>query len=59
MGLKEYWRRRKHHQFLLDSVLEMRNRVTTQALKTGTVDKTIHHLFWKYNNRLRDWEKNK
>lgn len=58
MGLKEYWRRKKHHRFLLDSVLEMRNKFTNYALRTGKIDKVSWHLFHKYNNRLRDWEKN-
>ena len=37
----------------------MRNKFTNYALKTGEIDKVSWHLFHKYNNKLRDWEKNK
>ena len=58
--LGEHFRRRRHRLYLEAAVTEMRGKICKQACLIGEVDMVARALFWKYNNKLREWdEKNK
>ena len=52
-----YLRMKKHRSYLEKSVIEMRSKICRQACLTGTVDLNDRHLFLKYNNRLKKFDK--
>ena len=56
--MKAYFRKRRHRIYLENSVIEMRQRICKQACLTGEVDMKDRYLYLKYNNRLREWDKN-
>ena len=53
----KFLRRRKHRAYLEQSVIEMRSKICKQACLIGKVDMIDRALFLKYNNKLRDWDK--
>lgn len=52
-----YLRMKKHRSYLEKSVIEMRSKICRQACLTGNVDLIDRHLFLKYNNRLKKFDK--
>lgn len=58
--LGEYFRKKRHRDYLEKSVIEMRSKICKQACLTGEVDMITRNLFLRYNRKLREWdEKNK
>ncbi len=52
-----YLRMKKHRSYLEKSVIEMRSKICRQACLTGIVDMNDRHLFLKYNNRLKKFDR--
>ena len=56
--LGKYFRKKRHRDYLEKSVIEMRSKICKQACLVGEVDMIDRALFWKYNNKLREWDDN-
>ena len=50
--LKEYLRYKKHISYVEKRVVDLRRRITMEAIETGCADKQTRILFLKYNSYL-------
>jgi hypothetical protein len=50
--LKEYLRYKKHIRYVEERVVELRSKITMEAMETGCADKQTRRLFFKYNEYL-------
>ncbi len=50
---KKYFRRHQHYLHVETRVLELREKITIQAIETGCVDRIDRTLFVKYNDYLK------
>tara|TARA_X000000368_G_C22372465_1_gene425449 strand:+ start:317 stop:499 length:183 start_codon:yes stop_codon:yes gene_type:complete len=57
MGIKGYFRIKKHINFMYSRVLEIRREILIEAIENREVDDKKVELFLKYNNRLKQLEK--
>jgi hypothetical protein len=55
--LGKHFRKRRHRLYLEAAVTEMRSRICKQACLVGEVNMVDRHLFIKYNNKLKDFDK--
>ena len=51
--LKEYLRYKKHIKYVEERVVELRSKITMEAIETGCVDKQSRRLFLKYNHYFK------
>ena len=51
--LKEYLRYVKHKQYVESRVVELRSKITMEAIEFGCADKQTRILFLKYNEYLK------
>ena len=51
--LKEYLRYRKHISYVEKRVVNLRSKITIEAIETGCADKQTRRLFLKYNEYLK------
>tara|TARA_B100000963_G_scaffold85829_1_gene73460 strand:- start:13217 stop:13414 length:198 start_codon:yes stop_codon:yes gene_type:complete len=56
--LKDYLRYKKHKQYVEERVVELRSKITMEAIETGCADKQSRRLFLKYNEYLKNLSKN-
>tara|TARA_Y100000589_G_scaffold327052_1_gene368124 strand:+ start:7016 stop:7210 length:195 start_codon:yes stop_codon:yes gene_type:complete len=56
--LKDYLRYKKHKQYVEERVVELRSKITMEAIETGCADKQSRRLFLKYNEYLKNLIKN-
>tara|TARA_B100000513_G_scaffold195885_1_gene127948 strand:+ start:9690 stop:9872 length:183 start_codon:yes stop_codon:yes gene_type:complete len=52
MGIKGYFRLKKHTQYMYSRVLEIRREILIEAIEDRKIDDLKVELFLKYNRRL-------
>ena len=57
MGIKGYFRIKKHLNYMYSRVLEIRREILIEAIEHRCVDDKKVELFLKYNERLKQLEK--
>ena len=53
MTVKGYIRLKRHRQFVLERVLDLKNKIFHDAVSGREVSEIDRELFLKYNNRLK------
>ena len=53
MGIRDWKRMKKHKDYLLSRILQLRHEIFFKALEGEIVCETKRQCFIKYNNRLR------
>lgn len=56
--LKEYLRYKKHISYVETRVVDLRRKITKEAIETGCANKLTRILFLKYNEYLKKLNKN-
>jgi len=56
--LKEYLRYKKHISYVETRVVDLRRKIAKEAIETGCADKQTRRLFLKYNEYLKNLNKN-
>ena len=56
--LKEYLRYKKHISYVETRVVDLRRKITKEAIETGCANKQTRILFLKYNEYLKKLNKN-
>lgn len=51
--LSQYLRQKRHKLYVEERVLELRSKITIEAIATGCADKQTRRLFLKYNEYLK------
>lgn len=48
-----YLRKKRHKQYVEERVLDLRRKITMEAIESGCADKQSRRLFLKYNEYLK------
>ena len=58
VGFRKYIRFQRHKNYIEKRVLELRSKITIEAIETGCADELTRTLFLKYNDYLKNIIKN-
>ena len=49
----QYLKQKRHRSYVEERVVELRSKITMEAIETGCADKQTRRLFLKYNEYLK------
>jgi len=52
--IKSYYKKRRLERLITSRIMELRNKICTQACKYGNVDTVTRQLYIKYTNKIKE-----